>query len=666
MAFERLLTPIQINNVILKNRIIMGSMHVGFEEAPGGENKLAAFYAERARGHVGLIVTGGFGPNQAGRVFDEGADLVSEDQLPFHRVITEAVHKEGGAIAFQILHAGRYSYQEGCVAPSPLIARINVFRPRELSHQEILQTIDDYARCAHLAKQAGYDGVEVMGSEGYLINQFIAKRTNHRTDEWGGTYENRIKFSVQIVDAVRKAVGKDFIIIYRLSCLDLVEDGSTFEEVVELAKRIEQVGASVINTGIGWHESKIPTIAMSVPRAPFSWVTKKLRPHLNIPVITSNRINDPYVAENLLRDGVSDMVSMARPFLADSEFVLKVEEGRVDEINTCIACNQACLDHVFAGKPATCLVNPRAGREEELQYLPASEIKKIAVIGAGPAGMTTAYIAAMRGHQVTLFEKSPQIGGQLNYAVKIPGKDEFYETLRYYRVMLDKYGVNVQLNQEVTVETFEDSDFHHIIVATGVLPKKIELEGIDHPKVLSYLDILHYEKPVGQKIGIIGAGGIGIDVAHYLTAKSPFPEKLSLFLESQGVLNAENAFEITKPSHPEVTMLQRKSSRIGKQLGKTTGWIHLKNLRSHGVQFITGVIYRKIDDEGLHITMGKEDKILPFDNVIISAGQVPSRSLFESLSGIGKDVHLIGGALESTELDAKRAIADGAELAARL
>ncbi|MDP6332826.1 MAG: NAD(P)-binding protein, partial [SAR324 cluster bacterium] len=477
MAFETLLSPLKVGKTTIKNRVMMGSMHTGLEEHPDGSSRLAAFYAERARGGVGLIITGGFSPNEAGRVFEEGAELVSEEQLEFHRPLVKAVHDNGGKIALQILHTGRYGMLENCVAPSPITAPINFYRPKELSNTEILETIEDYVRCAKLAKKAGYDGVEIMGSEGYLINQFIAKCTNKRIDNWGGSYENRIRFALRIVERVREESGEDFLIIFRLSCLDLVEDGSSFEEVVELGERVEKAGASIINTGIGWHEARIPTIGMMVPRAAFAWITGKLRPHLNIPIVTSNRINDPNVAESLLREGIADMVSMARPLLADENFVNKTAEGRTEEINTCIACNQACLDHLFQMKTATCLVNPRAGRETELNYETTTKPKSIAVVGAGPAGMTVAYISAMRGHEVTLFDKRSELGGQINYAVKIPGKQEFYEVLRYYRVMLEKYGVKLKLGEIVNQEILLAGNFDSVVLATGVKPRELELEG---------------------------------------------------------------------------------------------------------------------------------------------------------------------------------------------
>jgi 2,4-dienoyl-CoA reductase (NADPH2) len=519
---------------------------------------------------------------------------------------------------------------------------------------------------------AGYDGVEIMGSEGYLINQFIAKCTNKRSDDWGGSFENRIRFALRIVERVREESGENFLIIFRLSCLDLVEDGSSFEEVVELGQRVEKAGASLINTGIGWHEARIPTIGMMVPRAAFAWVTGKLRPHLNIPIVTSNRINDPNVAENLLRDGIADMVSMARPLLADENFVNKTAEGRTEEINTCIACNQACLDHLFQMKTATCLVNPRAGRETELNYKTAANTKSIAVVGAGPAGMTAAYISAMRGHRVTLFDQRSVIGGQINYAVKIPGKQEFNEVLRYNRVMLAKYGVELKLGQAVDHETLISGNYDLVVLATGVRPRALELEGGDHAKVLSYLDVLDEECLVGQKVAVIGAGGIGIDVAHYLTAQTPFSGDVPEYLQGYGILDSEKALALRKPKNREVTVFQRSTDKIGKRLGKTTGWAHIQTLKSHGVKLLTGATYLKIDDAGLHVKValknGEEAQeiVMDVDNVIVAAGQEPRLDLEASLREAGMEVHVIGGAKASLGLDAKTAIKDGAELAANL
>tara|TARA_B100000945_G_scaffold168563_1_gene135212 strand:+ start:23 stop:2044 length:2022 start_codon:yes stop_codon:yes gene_type:complete len=673
MSFETLLSPIKVGNMTLKNRVMMGSMHTGLEEHPEGSERLAAFYAERARGGVGLIVTGGFAPNAEGRVFEDGADLVSEEQLAFHRPIVSAVHENGGKIALQILHTGRYGLMENCVAPSPITAPINFYRPKELSNSEILQTIEDYAKCAKLAKDAGYDGVEIMGSEGYLINQFIAKCTNHRSDEWGGKFGNRIKFPLRIVERICEEVGnKNFIIIFRLSCLDLVDEGSSFEEVVELGQRVGEAGASIINTGIGWHEARVPTIAMMVPRAAFAWVTGKLRPYLNIPIVTSNRINDPLVAENLLREELADMVSMARPFLADENFVKKTEEGRPEEINTCIACNQACLDNIFQMKTASCMVNPRAGRETELNYEPALTPKSIAVIGAGPAGMTAAYISAMRGHSVTLFDQRNELGGQINLAVKIPGKQEFFEVIRFYRVMLKKYGVEIKLGQIINSQCPLKGEFDAVVLATGVRPRKLEMEGSDHSKVLSYLDVLDSERAVGSKVAIIGAGGIGIDVAQYLTSQTPFSRDVPDYLNGHGILDTNEALDVRKPKKREVTILQRSSEKIGKKLGKTTGWAHIQSLKSHGVKLLPGVVYEKIDDSGLHLQVSMnnfenpKETVLDVDNIIVAAGQEPRCDLESDLRKSGYEVYVIGGARESMGLDAESAINEGAELAAKL
>ena len=670
--FEKLLTPLQIGSIKLRNRVLMGSMHTGLEEDPEGSRKLAAFYEARAKGGVGLIVTGGFSPNSAGRVFEEGADLVSEDQLEFHRPITEAVHRHGGKILLQILHTGRYSYQEGCVAPSPITAPINFYRPKELDQEEILQTIEDYGRCAKLAQMAGYDGVEVMGSEGYLINEFIVKKTNHRTDDWGGSYQNRIRFPIKIVEKVREQTGNDFLIVYRLSCMDLVDEGSSFEEVVELGQKVEESGASLINTGIGWHEARIPTIAMMVPRAAFAWVTGKLRPHMKIPVITSNRINDPYVAEQLLRDEMADMVSMARPFLADEDFVVKAKQGRPEEINTCIACNQACLDHLFSMKTASCLVNPRAGRETELEFEPVKKQKNFAVVGAGPAGMTAALVLAQRGHRVSLFDRKKELGGQLNIAVKIPGKTEFHETLRYYRVMLAKHDVELRLGEPFAPDFLEARDFDEVILATGVKPRGLELEGANGPKVLSYLDVLELQKPVGQKVAIIGAGGIGIDVAHYLTAKPSFGSDVPEYINQHRILEPQQAMELGHPPKREITVFQRSSDKIGKRLGKTTGWAHLQSLRSHDVKLYNGAEYLRIDEKGLHVKVSikkgedPQERVFEVDQVIVASGQEPLGEMEIPLKQKGVPVHVIGGARETSGLDAKVAIAEGAELAARL
>jgi len=649
----------------------MGSMHVGLEEAPGGYDRMAAFYAERAKGGVALIVTGGISPNDHGVTFHGGSKLDTLEEAEKHKVITQAVHEAGGKIAMQILHTGRYSYQAENVAPSPIQAPINPVKPHALTSAEVQQTIDDFANCAKLAQYADYDGVEIMGSEGYLINEFIAARTNHRDDEWGGSYANRIRFPIEIVRRTREMVGENFIIIYRLSMLDLVEGGSTLEEVIQLAKEIEKAGATIINTGIGWHEARIPTIATKVPRAAFTWVTRKLKGQVKIPLITSNRINTPEMAEYVLASGDADMISMARPMLADSEFVLKAEQGRSDEINTCIGCNQACLDHIFSMKIATCLVNPRACYETELIFKETNVAKNIAVIGAGPAGLSFAVYAANRGHQVTVFEAAAQIGGQFNIAKTIPGKEEFYETLRYFKRQIElQPRIKLQLNHKASLEELAQSSFDDIVVATGVTPRQLEIPGIAHAKVLSYLDVLKERKPVGQRVAIIGAGGIGFDTAEFLSHEgesgSINPEKfydewgIDTDYENVGGLKAAN---VEKPQR-EIYLLQRKAASVGASLGKTTGWIHRTGLKHRDVKMIAGANYEKIDDQGLHIVVNDKPAVLEVDHVIICAGQESYTAMFDELKAAGKNVHLIGGAKEAGELDAKRAIRQGAELAA--
>ncbi|ANS21323.1 NADPH-dependent 2,4-dienoyl-CoA reductase [Acinetobacter baumannii] len=671
--YPHLLKPLDLGFTTLKNRVLMGSMHVGLEEAPGGYERMAAFYAERAKGDVGLIVTGGIAPNQAGLTFAHASKLDSTEEAEKHKVITEAVHAAGGKIALQILHTGRYSYQPEIVAPSAIQAPINPIKPKAMTSAEVQQTIDDFANCAKLAQYAGYDGVEIMGSEGYLINEFIAARTNHRDDEWGGSYENRIRFPVEIVKRTREIVGENFIIIYRLSMLDLVEGGSTLEEVIQLAKAIEKAGATIINTGIGWHEARIPTIATKVPRAAFTWVTEKLKGEVSVPLITSNRINTPEMAEHVLASGHADMVSMARPMLADPDFVLKASEGRSDEINTCIGCNQACLDHIFSMKIATCLVNPRACYETELIFKEVQNQKNIAVIGAGPAGLSFAVYAADRGHQVKIFEASHQIGGQFNIAKTVPGKEEFYETLRYFNRQIElRPNIELVLNHPATYEELSQSDFDEIVVATGVTPRQLQFEGIDHPKVLSYLQVLKERVPVGQRVAIIGAGGIGFDTAEYLTHEgesgSLNPEK---FYEEWGIdTHYEHVGGLKQPkveaSEREIYLLQRKASSVGAGLGKTTGWIHRTGLKNRNVKMLAGVQYDKVDDQGLHITVDGKPTVLEVDNVVICAGQESFTAMYDQLKADGKSVHLIGGAKEAGELDAKRAIRQGAELAAVL
>lgn len=672
-AYPHLLKPLDLGFTTLKNRVLMGSMHIGLEEAPQGYERMAAFYAERAKGDVGLIVTGGVSPNDDGVVFSHGTKLDTVEEAEKHKVITQAVHDAGGKIAMQILHTGRYSYQANNVAPSAIQAPINPIKPKALSSAEVQQTIDDFANCAKLAQYAGYDGVEIMGSEGYLINEFIAARTNHRDDEWGGSYENRIRFPIEIVKRTRELVGENFIIIYRLSMLDLVEGGSSIEEVIQLAKEIEKAGATIINTGIGWHEARIPTIATKVPRAAFTWVTEKLKGEVSIPLVTSNRINTPEMAEHVLASGHADMVSMARPMLADAEFVLKASEGRSDEINTCIGCNQACLDHIFSMKIATCLVNPRACYETELIFKDAQVQKNIAVIGAGPAGLSFAVYAADRGHQVKIFEASHQIGGQFNIAKTVPGKEEFYETLRYFaRQIALRPNIELILNHKATYEELSQANFDEIVVATGVTPRQLQFEGIDHPKVLSYLQVLKERVPVGQRVAIIGAGGIGFDTAEYLTHEgesgSLNPEK---FYEEWGIdTQYEHVGGLKQPKvetcEREIYLLQRKTAVVGAGLGKTTGWIHRAGLKNRQVKMLAGVQYDKVDDQGLHITIDGQPSVLEVDHVVICAGQESFTAMYDQLKTEGKNVHLIGGAKEAGELDAKRAIRQGAELAALL
>ena len=669
--YPHLLAPLDLGFTTLKNRVLMGSMHVGLEEVPGGYERMAAFYAERAAGGVGLIVTGGISPNDHGVTFVGGSKLDTLEEAEKHKVITQAVHDAGGKIALQILHTGRYSYQAENVAPSAIQAPINPVKPHALTSAEVNQTIADFANCAKLSQIAGYDGVEIMGSEGYLINEFIAARTNHRDDEWGGSYEKRIRFPIEIVRRTREEVGENFIIIYRLSMLDLVEGGSTLEEVIHLAKEIEKAGSTIINTGIGWHEARIPTIATKVPRAAFTWVTKKLKGSVNVPLITSNRINTPEMAEHVLAQGDADMISMARPMLADSQFVLKAEQGRADEINTCIGCNQACLDHIFSMTIATCLVNPRACYETELIFKESTAAKNIAVIGAGPAGLSFATYAADRGHNVTIFEASNQIGGQFNIAKTIPGKEEFYETLRYFKRKIElQPKIKLMLNHTATYEALSAENFDDIVVATGVTPRHLDIEGIDHPKVLTYIEVLRERKPVGKKVAVIGAGGIGFDTAEYLSHEgesgSLNPQK---FYDEWGIdTSYAHVGGLKQPeveqSPREIYLLQRKASSVGAGLGKTTGWIHRTGLKHRHVNMIPGASYDKIDDQGLHITVGDKSMILDVDNVVICAGQEPYTAMFDQLKADGKSVHLIGGAKEAGELDAKRAIRQGADLAA--
>ncbi|MEQ4675005.1 NADPH-dependent 2,4-dienoyl-CoA reductase [Providencia vermicola] len=670
--FPHLFTPLDLGHTVLKNRILMGSMHTGLEEHPEGSERLAHFYRLRAENGVSLIITGGIAPNPEGALTAHGAVLNNSTQLPFHRTITDAVHQADGKIALQILHAGRYGLHPLLVAPSAIQAEIIPFAPKALSADEVQKTIDDFVNTAKLAQQAGYDGVEVMGSEGYLINQFIAKRTNHRTDEWGGSYVNRIRFPIEIVRRIREAVGANFIIVYRLSMLDLVEDGSTWEEIEYLASEIEKAGACMINTGIGWHEARVPTIATQVPRHAFSWVTQKLMGKVNIPLITTNRINDPFVAEQILANGQADMVSMARPFLADEAFVRKAAENRADEINTCIGCNQACLDLIFSGKLASCLVNPQAVREMDYPNEKAAKSKSVAIVGAGPAGLSCAIYAAKRGHKVTLFEKSNQIGGQFNLAKQIPGKEEFHETIRYFCRQLQLLNVDVRLEQQADAQSL--SGFDEVIIATGVTPRKIQLEGAEHHKVVSYIDVITHQQTVGKSVAIIGAGGIGFDVAELLTQEGKSSSlDTSLFnqewnidptIHSTGGIYPKN--KNTVGSARQLYLLQRKNSKVGAGLGKTTGWVHRLSLMKRGVKMLNGVEYMRVDDDGLHIRYQDKTQCLPVDNVVLCAGQEPYRPLKIQLAEHGIDAHVIGGADVAAELDARRAIEQGMKVAYQL
>lgn len=670
--FPKTFEPLDLGFTTLRNRVLMGSMHLGLEEMPRGFERMAEFYAERARGGVGLIVTGGIGPNAEGTPIEGGAVMATEEDAAEHKIITDAVHKEGGKIAMQILHAGRYAYNKISIAPSALRAPISAHTPRALTSDEIEEQIGDFVNASLMAQKAGYDGVEIMGSEGYFINQFIAARTNQRDDKWGGSYENRIRLAVEILRQTRDAVGPNFIIIYRLSMLDLVEGGSTFDEVLQLGKAIEEAGATIINTGIGWHEARIPTIATSVPRAAFTDVTARIREHLTVPVVTSNRINTPEKIEEVLARGDADIVSMARPFLADAHFVNKAEANESDAINTCIGCNQACLDMVFAGKLTTCLVNPLACYETEIDLSPTTTPKRVAVVGAGPAGLACATTAAKRGHSVTLFDAGTEIGGQFNLAKKIPGKEEFYETLRYYNHELSIHGVDVRLNTRASAEDLKGK-YDEIIVATGIQPRTPDISGINHPKVLSYKEVLEGAE-VGIRVAVIGAGGIGFDVSELLIHSGPSASvDRELFAREWGfdVSNeARGGIEGIEPqiekADRDIFLLQRKDGKVGGNLGLTTGWIHRGNLLKRGVIMKANCSYEKIDDDGLHLMVNGEPETLDVDNVIICAGQLPDRSLADALGESLEGLHIIGGADVAAELDARRAIRQGTLKAADL
>ncbi|WP_028388089.1 NADPH-dependent 2,4-dienoyl-CoA reductase [Legionella fairfieldensis] len=665
--FKAIFQPLDLGFTQLKNRLLMGSMHTGLEEDKEGLQRLAAFYRERAQAGVALIVTGGIAPNRAGRLAPFAAKLTSGKEQQRHELVTHTVHEAGGKIALQILHAGRYGYHPFIVAPSSLKSPISPFTPWAMSRRRILKTIGHFARCARLAQEAGYDGVEIMGSEGYLINQFIVTHTNQRQDEWGGNFTNRMRFPVSIVRAVREAVGKNFIIIYRLSMVDLIADGSSWEEVVLLAQAIEQAGATLINTGIGWHEARIPTIATMVPAGAFTPITQRLKPEINIPVITSNRINTPELANSLLEEGVADMVSMARPFLADAQFVEKARLGESKAINVCIACNQACLDRIFVNKTASCLVNPRACNETELVYQTVHYPKQIAVVGAGPAGLAFAAVAAERGHQVTLFEKSAVLGGQFNLAKNIPGKEEFHHTINYFTYQLQKFNVDIRLKTSPELEVLKK--FDEVVLATGITPRVPDIKGLDHEKVMNYIELIQGQKTAGKRVAIIGAGGIGFDVAEWLThEKHEHPQQ---FYDEWGIdIQTKYRGGIKKPqispSTREIYLLQRKHEKPGKRLGKTTGWIHRLSLKHKQVKMLSGVSYECIDDEGLHIRIHEKPQVLKVDSIVICAGQNELRDLFEPLKEAGRAVHLIGGAYKALELDARHAIDQACRLAAIL
>lgn len=675
-AFPYLLAPIDLGHVTLPNRVVMGSMHTGLEDRARDFPKLAAFFAERARGGASLIITGGFAPNIAGTLLPLASKLTTAREAKQHKVITDAVHAEGGRIALQLLHAGRYAYTPWCVAPSAIKSPISKFKPRALSARGVERTIDAFVREARLAREAGYDGVEVMGSEGYLINQFLAPRTNKRTDAWGGTPEKRRRFAVEIVRRIREEVGADFLVIYRISAVDLVPDGQTWDEVAALAREVEAAGATVLNLGIGWHEARVPTIVTSVPRAAFASYAARLKSETSLPVIATNRINMPEVAEGILGAGDADLVSLARPFLADPEWVRKAAESRTDEINTCIACNQACLDHTFKKKRATCLLNPRAVHETELVLGPTRRARRVAVVGAGPAGLACATALAERGHSVELFEARDDIGGQFAIAQKIPGKEEFSESIRYFRRRIEVTGVKLHLGRAVTAAELRDGGFDEVVVATGVMPRVPSIPGVDHPSVMTYAELVRGEREPGPRVAVIGAGGIGVDVSEFLTAQPSATLDVDLWRAEWGVGDPAvsrgglTTAVVETPKH-EVILLQRKASGIGKGLGKTTGWVHRAALKAKGVEQVTGVSYDRIDDAGLHVSFGEgEDapapRVIQVDTVVLCAGQESVRTLADELGDGGIPVHVIGGADVAAELDAKRAIRQGTELAARI
>ena len=674
-SYAHILKPLHLGFTTIKNRVVMGSMHTGLEDRFYNYPKLAAYFGERAKGGVGLIITGGISPNRQGWLLPAGGTMNTLGDIAPHRLVTHAVHKHGAKILMQILHAGRYGYQPFVVSASPIKSPISPFKPRQMSEKQILNTIDDYVNCASLAKKAGYDGVEIMGSEGYLLNQFLSRHVNQREDRWGGPIENRMRFAVEIVKGIRAQVGEKFIICFRLSLLDLVHDGNTMQEVITIAQALEKAGITLLNTGIGWHEARIPTIVTSVPRAAFVDYTAEVKKHVAVPVIASNRINMPDTAEEILASGKADMVQMARPLLADAFWVNKTATNRVDEINTCIACNQACLDHTFKNQRATCLVNPRAAFETELVYLKAKQPKRVAVVGGGVAGMSAATVAASRGHQVTLFEASHEVGGQFNLAKVVPGKEEFHETIRYFKVQIEKTGVDLRLNTKVNREQLEREGFEEIIIATGVVPRALRIEGSDSPQVLSYAEVLR-GAPVGRKVAVIGAGGIGFDVSEYLLKPEhqPQPQPLADWQREWGVdpnpnYVSEGGMQIAKVHPPirEIYLLQRKTSALGAGLGKTSGWVHRAQLKKHAVRMLRGVQYKAVTNEGLWIDLAGQDQLLRVDTIVVCAGQESVKDLMPSAEqNTLANYHIIGGAKLAAELDAKRAIREGAEVAAKL